>query len=206
MDYNTQRETMPMPEYGRAVQDMIEHALTIDDRAKRQQCANTIIGIMGSMFPSLRDVPDFQGKLWDHLAFMSGYRLDIDYPVTITRIDKEKQRPDMISYPQNAIRFRHYGQIVPCMIKQAMDMPDSPEKRQLVRLLAVQMKKDLLTWNREMASDERISQDIAYFSNGQLSIQDGDLDVSFATAPAGQSGQQNRQGKNRQRSRNHRRF
>ncbi len=206
MDYNTQRETMPMPEYGRAVQDMIEHALTIEDRTKRQQCANTIIGIMGSMFPSLRDVPDFQGKLWDHLAFMSGYRLDIDYPVEITRIDKEKQRPDMISYPQNTIRFRHYGQIVPGMIKQAMDMPDGPEKRQLVRLLAVQMKKDLLTWNREMASDERISQDIAYFSNGQLSLQDGDLDVAFATAPAGQSGQQNRQNKNRQRNRNHRRF
>lgn len=206
MDYNTQRETMPMPEYGRAVQDMVEHALTIEDRAKRQQCANTIIGIMGSMFPSLRDVPDFQGKLWDHLAYMSGYKLDIDYPVEITRIDKEKQRPDMISYPQNKIRFRHYGQIVPGMIRQAMEMEDGPERRQLVRLLAVQMKKDLLTWNRELASDERIAQDIAYYSDGQLSLQDGDLDVSFASAPSGQGGQQNRQGKNRQRNKNRRRF
>lgn len=206
MDYNTQRETMPMPEYGRAVQDMVEHALTIEDRAERQQCANTIIGIMGGMFPSLRDIPDFQGKLWDHLAYMSGYRLDIDYPVVITRIDKEKQRPDMISYPQNRIRFRHYGQIVPDMIKKALDMADGPERRQLIRLLAIQMKKDLLTWNREMASDERISQDIAYFSNGQLSLQDGDLDVSFASAPPVQGAQQNRQGRNRPKNRNRRRF
>lgn len=206
MDYNTQRETMPMPEYGRAVQDMVDHALTIEDRAKRQQCADTIIGIMGNMFPSLRDVPDFQGKLWDHLAYMSGYRLDIDYPVEITRIGKEKQRPDIIPYPQNSIRFRHYGQIVPGMIRQALEMGDGPERRQLVRLLAVQMKKDLLTWNRELASDERVAQDIAYFSNGQLSLQEGDLDVSFASAPSGQGQQQNRQGKNRQKSRNRRRF
>lgn len=206
MNYNTQREKMPMPEYGRAVQDMVEHALTIENRDQRQQCANTIIGIMGNMFPSLRDVPDFQGKLWDHLAYMSGYRLDIDYPVEITRIDKEKQHPDSISYPQNKIRFRHYGRIVPDMINQAVEMPDGPERRQLVRLLAVQMKKDLLTWNRELTGDERIAQDIAYYSNGRLSLQDGDLDVSFASAPAGQGGQQMRQNKNRQRSKNRRRF
>ena len=77
-----------MPEYGRAVQEMVEYAVTIPDRAERQRCANTIINIMGSMFPTLRDVPDFQGKLWDHLAFMSDYKLDIDYPVEMSPLTK----------------------------------------------------------------------------------------------------------------------
>lgn len=183
MNYNTQRERMPMPEYGRAVQDMVEYAVTIQDRAERQHCANTIIAIMGSMFPTLRDVPDFQGKLWDHLAFMSDYKLDIDYPFQITRIEKTRQIPDHLDYPQGDIRYRHYGRIVPDLIKVAKDMPQGPEREQLVRLLAVQMKKDLLTWNREMVDDMRIAADMEYFSRGALVLQDGDLDVSFAQAP-----------------------
>lgn len=120
MDYNTQRKSMPMPEYGRAVQDMVDHALTIEDRQERQRCANSIIGIMAGMFPSQKEQPDFQVKLWDHLAYMSDYRLDIDYPYEITRIDKDKQRPQMVAYPKGNIRFRHYGRMVPDMIRVAV--------------------------------------------------------------------------------------
>ena len=79
MQYNTQQKRMPLPEYGRSIQNMVDYALTIQDRAERQRCANTIINIMGNMFPHLRDVPDFKHKLWDHLAIMSGFELDIDY-------------------------------------------------------------------------------------------------------------------------------
>ena len=189
MNYNTQREKMPMPEYGRAVQEMVEYAVTIPDRAERQHCANTIINIMGSMFPTLRDVPDFQGKLWDHLAFMSDYKLDIDYPCEITRLEKSKQVPDHIDYPAGDIRYRHYGHILPSLVKVAVSMPEGPERSQLVRLLAVQMKKDLMTWNKEMVSDERIADDLAYFSNGRLNLQQGDLDVTFAQAPPQQRAQ-----------------
>ncbi len=206
MDYNTQRKSMPMPEYGRAVQDMVDHALTIEDRQERQRCANSIIGIMAGMFPSQKEQPDFQVKLWDHLAYMSDYRLDIDYPYEITRIDKDKQRPQMVSYPKGNIRFRHYGRMVPDMIRVAVDMEDGPERRQLVRLLAVQMKKDLLTWNRELYSDRKVADDLAYLSGGRLNVSDGDLDVTFAQAPGGQqAGVQNRRNRNRQ-GKNHRRF
>ena len=180
MNYNTQREKLPMPEYGRAVQEMVEYAVTISDRAERQRCANTIINIMGSMFPTLRDVPDFQGKLWDHLAFMSDYKLDIDYPA-------------------GDIRYRHYGHILPSLVKVAVSMPEGPERSQLVRLLAVQMKKDLMTWNKEMVSDERIADDLAYFSNGRLSLQEGDLNVQFAQAPPQQRAQQHGKKKNKRR-------
>ena len=206
MDYNTQRKSMPMPEYGRAVQDMVDHALTIEDRQERQRCANSIIGIMAGMFPSQKEQPDFQVKLWDHLAYMSDYRLDIDYPYEITRIDKDKQRPQMVAYPKGNIRFRHYGRMVPDMIRVAVDMEDGPERRQLVRLLAVQMKKDLLTWNRELYRDRKVADDLAYLSGGRLNVSDGDLDVTFAQAPGGQqAGVQNRRNRNRQ-GKNRRRF
>ena len=199
MNYNTQREKMPMPEYGRAVQEMVEYAVTIPDRAERQRCANTIINIMGSMFPTLRDVPDFQGKLWDHLAFMSDYKLDIDYPFEITRLEKTQQKPEHIDYPAGDIRYRHYGHILPSLIKEAVNMHEGPERSQLVRLLAVQMKKDLMTWNKEMVSDERIADDFAYFSRGRLMLQDGDLDVQFAQAPPQQRAQQHGKKKNKRR-------
>ena len=188
-----------MPEYGRAVQEMVEYAVTIPDRAERQRCANTIINIMGSMFPTLRDVPDFQGKLWDHLAFMSDYKLDIDYPVEITRLEKTQQKPEHIDYPAGDIRYRHYGHILPSLVKVAVSMPEGPERSQLVRLLAVQMKKDLMTWNKEMVSDERIADDLAYFSNGRLSLQEGDLNVQFAQAPPQQRQQQHGKKKNKRR-------
>ena len=95
MQYNTQQKRMPLPEYGRSIQNMVDHALTIEDRAERQRCANTIINIMGNMFPHLRDVPDFKHKLWDHLAIMSDFKLDIDYPYEIIRKDNLNTRPEV---------------------------------------------------------------------------------------------------------------
>ena len=106
MQYNTQQKRMPLPEYGRSIQNMVDHALTIEDRAERQRCANTIINIMGNMFPHLRDVPDFKHKLWDHLAIMSDFKLDIDYPYEIIRKDNLNTRPEVIPYPSTKIRYR----------------------------------------------------------------------------------------------------
>ena len=96
MQYNTQQKRMPLPEYGRSIQNMVDYALTIQDRAERQRCANTIINIMGNMFPHLRDVPDFKHKLWDHLAIMSGFELDIDYPYEIIRKDNLVDRKSVV--------------------------------------------------------------------------------------------------------------
>lgn len=192
MNYNTQREKLPMPEYGRAVQDMVDYAVTIKDRQEREKCANAIIGIMGSMFPTLRDVPDFRNKLWDHLAFMSDYRLEIDYPCEITRLEKAKVEPERISYSTSDIKYRHYGSIVQEMIDVAVAMEDGEEKAQLVRLIAIQMKKDLILWNRDTVSDERIAQDIAEMSQGRLSVADGDLNVSFEQQASPQNGRQQR--------------
>ena len=109
MEYNTQQRVLPLPEYGRSIQNMVDHCLTIEDRAERQRCANTIINIMGNMFPHLRDVPDFKHKLWDHLAIMSDFKLDIDFPYEIIKKDNLITKPDVIPYPSSKIRYRHYG-------------------------------------------------------------------------------------------------
>ena len=126
---------MELPEYGRSVQNMVDHALTIEDREERQRCANTIVNIMGGMFPHLRDVPDFKHKLWDHLAIMSDFKLDIDYPFEIVKREELEMKPGKIAYPDKAIRYRHYGRFLESMIKKLSEMEEGEEKQALLQLL-----------------------------------------------------------------------
>lgn len=198
-NYNTQRDKLPMPEYGRSIQKMVDYALTIKDKAERQRCADSIIAIMGNMYPALRDVPDFRNKLWDHLAFMSDYKLEIDYPCEITILKKGRQEPDRIEYSNGDIRFVHYGRIVPELIEKVSQMEEGPARNQLVRLVAVQMKKNLMTWNKEMVDDERIAADMYNLSRGRIQLREGDLDVTFAQAPPQQNQQKNGKKKNKKR-------
>ena len=131
MQYNTSQKRMALPEYGRSVQNMVDHALTIDDRDERQLCANTIIEIMGNMFPHLRDVPDFKHKLWDHLAMMSDFKLDIDYPYEIVKKELLYEKPKPVAYQQSFIRYRHYGKTVERLIDEAIKYPEGDEKNNL---------------------------------------------------------------------------
>ena len=159
MEYNTQRKKMELPEYGRSVQNMVDHALTIEDKVERQRCANTIVNIMGGMFPHLRDVPDFKHKLWDHLAIMADFKLDIDYP-------------------QGNIRYRHYGRILAELIKKAMDIKNENERKQFIRLLAIQMKKSFINWNKEGIEDQKIVDDLREYSNGLIDLKVEDLELN----------------------------
>lgn len=167
-NYNTQRKRMSLPEYGRSVQNMVDHALSLTDRAERQRCANAIVNIMGNMFPQLRDVPDFKHKLWDHLAIMADFKLDIDYPYEIVKPDTLDVKPDRIPYSTAPIRYRHYGRAVELLIKQAVEMPEGDERTQLLRMVAVQMKKDYITWNKDGVEDQKILDDISELSEGRI--------------------------------------
>ena len=175
MEYNTQRKKMELPEYGRSVQNMVDHALTIEDREERQRCANTIINIMGGMFPHLRDVPDFKHKLWDHLAIMSDFKLDIDYPFEIVKKEDLVVKPEQLEYPNGAFRYRHYGRFLEGMVKKAIEIEDEEEKKQLINLLAIQMKKDLNNWNKEGIEDQKIVDDLREYSNGAIDLKVEDL-------------------------------
>lgn len=175
MEYNTQQRKLPLPEYGRSVQNMVDHALTIEDRAVRQRCANTIINIMGGMFPHLRDVPDFKHKLWDHLAIMADFKLDIDYPYEIVKKESLEVKPATLPYPQSPIRYRHYGRIVQNMVKKAVDYPEAPEKKHLIGLIANHMKKSFLSWNKDGVEDQKILEDLCEYSNGVIRLNPEDL-------------------------------
>ena len=179
---------MALPEYGRSVQNMVDHALTIEDRAERQRCANTIVNIMGGMFPHLREVRDFKHKLWDHLAIMSDFKLDIDYPYEIVRPDYLNVKPDRIPYSSGKIRYRHYGRAIEQLIQKAVEMPEGEERDQLIALTASHMKKDYITWNKDTVEDQKIYDDIYEMSGGTIRLSDENFHLGI-TAPQHQQPQ-----------------
>lgn len=170
MEYPTLQGKLSMPEYGRNIQQMVAHALTIEDREERTRCVKTIINIMGNMFPYLRDVNDFKHKLWDHVAIMSDFKLDIDYPYEILQEENLYTRPDVIPYKNSRIRYMHYGRTLEEMIDKAGDYPEGEEKNELIRLIANQMKKCFLTWNKELVDDKKIFDDLCELSKGKINV------------------------------------
>ena len=170
-DYNTSRKKLVLPEYGRHIQKMVDHAKTIKDREERNKAARTIISIMGNMNPHLRDISDFKHKLWDHLALMSDFEMDIDSPYEIPARETLTSKPKKISYMAGKIRFLHYGRIIQNMIDAAVEMEDGTEKDRLTLLIANHMKKSFLTWNRNQVTDEIIFSDIHHLSGGKITIQ-----------------------------------
>ena len=170
MEYPTLQGKLIMSEYGRNVQQMIEHALSIEDREERTRCVNTIINIMGSLFPYLRDVNDFKHKLWDHVAIMSDFKLDIDYPYEIVKKEDMYERPDTIPYKKSRITYMHYGRNLEEMIDRVSEYPAGDTKNELIRLIANQMKKCFLTWNKEVVDDEKIFDDLRELSKGKLDV------------------------------------
>lgn len=186
MEYNTKQKKLPLPEYGRSVQKMVDHALTIEDREERQRCAHTIIGIMGSMFPNLRALPDWERKLWDHLAIMSDFKLDIDYPFEVIKKEKFNEPPQRIPYQTGEITNRHYGRIVEDMIAHACTMEEGEERDRFVALITVQMKKNYIAWNKDGVEDKKIFEDLKLYSNGKIDITEGEIRISPATSNNGQ--------------------
>lgn len=169
-DYNTVRGKLILPEYGRNIQRMVEHTVGLEDTEERNNAARTIISIMGNMNPHLRDVADFKHKLWDHLAIMSDFRLEIDYPYEIPTKKALETKPNTIDYNQNSIPFKHYGKIIQLMLQRAADYPDDEHKTMLITALANHMKKLYLTWNRESVTDEAIFGDINTLTKGNINL------------------------------------
>lgn len=177
MDYNTQRTKLVLPEYGRCIQDMVEYAMTIDDRKERQRCAFTIIDIMANMQAYNGNEDDFYQKLWNHMAYISNYKLDIDYPVEIQRIDKQEKKRERVPYPQKNISRRHYGAIVEQLTRRLSDMEPGEERDHLTRLVANQMKRNLASWNSNALDDEKILEDLAEYTEGKISLLPNEIEL-----------------------------
>lgn len=172
MEYNSNREKLLMPEYGRNIQNMVNHTCTIEDRVERQKAAQTIIDVMGNLYPYLRDIDDFKHKLWDHLAIMSDFKLDIDYPYDPPSPAMLTEKPKKLPYKTGNFKYRHYGAIVHEMIKKTIEYEDGPEKESLIQMLADHMKKCYLNWNKEHVDDEKVMADFSELAKGRLDVPD----------------------------------
>lgn len=172
MEYNTLRKKLQLPEYGRHIQKMVDFIKTIENREDRQRAAKSVIGIMGNMFPHLRDVPDFKHKLWVHLAIMSNFELEIDYPYEIPSIEKIREHPQKLPYNTKPIKYLHYGRILEDMITKAATFSEGEDKEMLTQILANHMKKTYLLWNRESVADDVIVKNLKELSRGKLSLSD----------------------------------
>lgn len=167
MDYNSKRKKLALPEYGRNIQNMVDYLLTIEDRDKRNRSAQTVIDVMGNLYPFLRDVPEFNHKLWDHLAIMADFKLDIDYPYDPPSPDILLEKPNRVPYNQHFIKYRHYGRTMELIIKEAEKF-EGEERDIIIEQIANQMKKSYLAWNKDAVEDEKILEDLFELSKGAL--------------------------------------
>lgn len=170
LDYNTQREKLIMPEYGREIQKMVEYACELPTKEERLKCAKTIIRQMENKNPQLSENADYEQTLWDHLYLMSHRELDIDWPFDVSAADKILSKPDPMKLPNSNIRLRHYGHLVEELFEQLKTMPEGEERDALVRKTANQMKRDLATWGHGSMDDERVASDLARFTDGLIQL------------------------------------
>ena len=159
-----------MPEYGREIQKMVDFAVELPTKEERQQCAETIIGVMQRMFPQNGTPENHNQKLWDHLALMSDFKLDIDYPCDVSQALKITDKPEPMLYPMKDIPVRHYGYMMFEVFEKLKSMPESPERDELARITANQMKRCLYQWSHGSADDEKVISDLARFTDGVIQL------------------------------------
>ena len=170
LEYNTEREHLIIPEYGRHLQKMINHAVAQDSKEERNRLAKAIISVMGNMQPHLRDVPDFQHKLWDQLFIMSDFKLDADSPFEKPTEEMLSLRPEPLEYPQNFPKYRFYGNNIKTMIDVASSWEEGDMKNALVITIANHMKKSFLNWNKDTVEDVVILNHLYELSKGTIDI------------------------------------
>ena len=177
MIYNTQKKKLIMPEYGRNIQNMVDHCVMLKDKEERRKCAYAVVDIMGNMFPHLRDVNDFKHILWDHLAIMSDFKLDIDYPYEVVTKEDLNTAPGKLNYSRPTMKYRHYGKLLEKMITIAANMEDGEKKDFLIAQLTTQMKKSYSQWNKEV-DDEKIIADLYELSGGKIQLDNENYSIA----------------------------
>ncbi len=181
MKYNTAREKLSIAEYGRHVQNMVSYLLTIEDREKRTESAKVVVSSMAQMNPVIKTSSDYEHILWDHLYIISDFKLDVDSPYPPPPKEKMNFKPKRLDYGKHNIELRHYGKYIIDMIKKVADFEPGEEKMAITILLANQMKKSYLMWNRESVQDAVIGKHLAELSNGKLLLPEEVILVSTSS-------------------------
>lgn len=172
LEYNTERKQMAIPEYGRHIQKMVDYAVSLTDKEKQEQAVENILYVMGNLNPHLRDVPDFQHKLWDQLFIMADFKLNIDTPFEITPKEKLDERPEKLEYPQLDAKYRFYGKNLKTMIDVAISWEAGEDKDRLIQTTANHMKKCFLNWNKDTVDDAVILKHLEDISKGKIKASD----------------------------------
>lgn len=170
LEYNSERKPLIIPEYGRHIHKLIDQAIATENREDRNKLAKYIISVMGTMNPHLRDVPDFQHKLWDQIFIMSDFKLEVDSPYPIPSKEVLKMKPDPLNYPQNFPKYRFYGNNITYMIDVANKWDEGEMKSALVKVIANHMKKCYLSWNKDTVTDAVIFEHLYELSDGKLNL------------------------------------
>lgn len=171
LTYNSSRPDLAIPEYGRSIHNMVQFCLGIEDRDERNRCAKAIIKTMGNLFPHLRDIEDFNHKLWDHLHVMSNFQLDVDSPYPKPEPETFTTKPRPVPYPKGNIRFGHYGKTIENIIAEVLKEEDEEKRKQLTVGVANLMKRSAVVWNQGSVKDQTIANDLKKLSNGELVLE-----------------------------------
>ena len=207
LDYNTSRERLAMPEYGRNVLKMVEQLKAIPDKAKRTEQARAVVKVMELLNPQVRTLDNFEHKLWDHLYMIADYDLDVDFPYPCPQAEEFNTNPVPIPMKGSKIKAFHYGRNIESIINLICEQPDGEVKTELIRSLAIYMRTQYLIWNKDSVADETIFADIEKLSDYRLKVPEGISlskiagDANFARPGMGVNvgqpgGQRNRKQKN----------
>ena len=183
LDYNTQREKLRMPEYGRNVQKMTDYVRSIQNRAKRNEQAESVVKVMEILNPQVHSQEDYEQKLWDHLCIISGFDLDIDSPYPMPTREQLTTPPAMIPVKRKPIKATHYGRNIESIIDLIADMEDGEMKTSMIRSLAIYMRQQYLIWNKDSVADETIFHDIEVLSEGRIHVPE-DMHLSRISSDA----------------------
>lgn len=170
LEYNSEREHLIIPEYGRHVQKLVNHCVQLETKEERNKMANAIIDVMGNLQPHLRDVPDFKHKLWDQLFIMSDFKLEADSPYPQPSKEELKAKPDALAYPKSASKYKFYGNNIQTMIDVALTWEEGEMKDALVFTIANHMKKCYLNWNKDTVDDNVIFAHLSELSDGKIQL------------------------------------
>ncbi|WP_296381794.1 DUF4290 domain-containing protein [Winogradskyella sp.] len=182
LEYNTEREHLIIPEYGRHLQKMINYAKSRETKEERNKLANAIISVMGNLQPHLRDVPDFKHKLWDQLFIMADFDFDVESPYGEPSKEEIQARPEPLKYPQNHPKYRFYGNNIKTMIDVAVSWEEGELKEALKFTIANHMKKCFLNWNKDTVEDGVIFNHLFELSHGELDLKNSDEKLSDSSS------------------------
>ena len=178
LEYNSEREHLIIPEYGRHVQKLVNHCKALPTKEERNKMAKAIIDVMGNLQPHLRDVPDFNHKLWDQLFIIADFDLDIDTPCEVLSKEELKAKPEKLPYPTMANKYRFYGNNIQIMIDEAVKWEDGELKDALNFTIANHMKKCFLNWNKDTVDDAIIFKHLKELSHGKIDLNEDEVKLS----------------------------